>query len=136
MSGKIPHPKPEDCQGSLHPMALEGIRLFNAGQYWKAHEALEKAWLEEPGEIRHLYQGVLQVGVTYLHIQNKNYRGALKVYARSQRWLKPFPELCRGINLGQLRQDLEIAIDQVRLLGPGRLNEFDPKLLKPVVFNV
>ncbi len=136
MSGKTPHPQPQDCQGPLHPMAIEGIRLFNEGKYWGAHEALEKAWLEESGEIRHLYQGVLQVGVTYLHIKNKNYRGAMKVYARSLRWLKPFPDSCRGINLGQLRRDLETAINQVRLLGPGRLEEFDPELLKPVVLSV
>lgn len=136
MSRRIPHPQPVDCQGTLHPMALEGLRLFNARQYWKAHEALEKAWLEEPGEIRFLYQGILQAGVTYLHIQNLNYRGAMKVYARSRRWLAPFPDNCRGINLGQLRQDLETAVSQVQALGPGRIGDFNPGLFKPVVFDV
>lgn len=128
--------EPTDCQGSLHPMAVKGLQLFNTGLYWEAHEALEKAWLEEKGPVRHVYRGILQVGVVYLHIRRGNYQGAIKVHARCQRWLAPFPDLCRGIDLGQLRRDLEQVIAQVRRLGPKRIQEFDQSLLKPVVFRV
>jgi len=117
-------------------MALEGLRLFNAGAYWKAHEALEEAWLEEPSPARNLYRGILQVGVVYYHVERQNYVGALKVYARCQRWLAPFPDVCRGVDLRQLRRDLEVVIAQVRRLGPDRLQEFDRKLLKPVIYHV
>jgi hypothetical protein len=126
----------ETCQGSLHPQAIEGLNLFNAGLYWKAHEALEKAWLDEVNPIRNLYRGILQVGVVYFHIQRCNYLGAMKVFTRSQRWLEPFPDQCLGIDLAQLRRDLQIVIAQVRILGPVRLDEFDQKLLKPVNFHV
>jgi predicted metal-dependent hydrolase len=132
-SGEVlPNPDAVDCQGAIHPKAVEGLDLFNRGQYWKAHEALEAAWLAEGGEIRHLYRGILQVGVAYLHIQRCNYRGAMKMYYRSQRWLDPFPDVCRGINVGKVKQDFEIAIAQVQRLGPDRMAEFDPNLLKPV----
>ncbi|HRQ33635.1 MAG TPA: DUF309 domain-containing protein, partial [Anaerolineales bacterium] len=57
----------------LHPSAIEGLRLFNNGKYFEAHEALETAWLEERGKIRDLYRGILQVGVAYLHITRGNY---------------------------------------------------------------
>ena len=118
----------------LHPKALEGLELFNAGQYWKAHEALEAAWLAEPGELRNLYRGILQAGVAYLHAERGNYQGALKVYARSQRWLAPFPEIAYGIHIGQLRRDLDAVIAEVRRLGPKRIAELDHSLLKPVTY--
>jgi hypothetical protein len=127
-----PTPFPHDCEGELHPRAIEGIRLFNAGEYWKAHEALEDAWLDETGEIRNLYRGILQAGVTYLHIQRGNYKGAIKVYNRCQRWLTPFPGNYQGINVNQIREDLDTAIFEVKRLGPDRITEFDQSLLKPI----
>ena len=36
------------CNAPIHPQAAEGLRLFNTGEYFEAHEALEVAWLEEP----------------------------------------------------------------------------------------
>jgi uncharacterized protein len=36
----------------------EGIACFNDQRYFEAHEALETAWRNEPGQIRELYQGI------------------------------------------------------------------------------
>lgn len=123
-----------DCEGTLHPRAREGIILFNEGKYFEAHEELEAAWKDEKGKIRELYQGILQAGVTYLHITRGNYAGAIKVYARSMKWLKGWPETCRGVGIGQLRNDLDVAIEEVKRLGERRITEFDRSLLKPVVW--
>ena len=76
------------CNAPLHPQAAEGLRLFNAGEYFEAHEALEDAWNAEPGKVRELYRGILQIAVVYLHITRGNYNGAVKVYGRSQRWMR------------------------------------------------
>ncbi|HTP00488.1 MAG TPA: DUF309 domain-containing protein [Anaerolineales bacterium] len=121
-----------ECEGRLHPRAREGIVLMNEGRYFEAHEELEEAWREEKGRVRELYQGILEAAVTYLHIRRGNYPGAMKVYARSMRWLKDWPEQCRGVDVGQLRRDLATAIFEAQLLGGARLAEFDPGLLKPV----
>lgn len=125
----------ESCNAPLHPQAAEGLRLFNAGEYFEAHEALEDAWNEEKGPVRNLYRGILQVAVVYLHITRRNYNGAIKVYARSQRWIKDWPDICRGIDVEQLRRDAELAITEVRRLGLERMSEFDKSLLKPVHWN-
>lgn len=122
-----------DCSSPLHPNALLGLEHFNKGEYFEAHEELETAWRAETGEIRDLYQGILQAGVTYLHIQRANYAGALKVYQRSQKWLVKWPDVCRGVDVARLRRDLDAAIAEVRRLGPERLGEFDQTLLRPVV---
>lgn len=121
-----------DCTGILHPRAREGLRLFNAGEYFEAHEALEDAWNAEEGDAKKLYRGILQVAVTYLHITRGNYNGAVKVYERSQKWLNGLPDICKGVRVRQLRNNAERAIKEVQRLGAERIAEFDPDLFKPV----
>jgi len=125
-------PRMNDCQGKLPPHAKEGLRLFNAGEYFEAHEALELAWREETGQVRRLYQGILKTAVTYLRIQRGNYVGAVKVYDRSMKWLRMWPDICCGVNVGKLRADLDQVIAEVQRLGPEHIAEFDQSLLKPV----
>ncbi len=125
----------DPCNAPLHPQAAEGLRLFNAGQYFEAHEALEDAWNAEKGPVRELYRGILQIAVVYLHITRGNYNGAIKVYGRSQRWIKDWPELCRGIYVGELRKNAETVITEVQRLGMEKISGFDLSLLKPVKWN-
>jgi uncharacterized protein len=124
----------DPCKAPLHPQAAEGLRLFNAGAYFEAHEALEDAWNAEQGKIRELYRGILQIAVVYLHITRRNYQGAVKVYGRSQRWMKDWPEVCRGVEVGKLRRDSETIINEVLRLGMEKISEFDDSLLKPVLW--
>lgn len=124
----------DDCNGPLHPRALQGILLFNAGKYFEAHEELEAAWRQERGRVRELYQGILEAGVTYLHVRRGNYEGAIKVYGRSMKWLEAWPDICRGADVGQLRRDLSEVMGEVRRLGKARLGEFDQSLLKPLIW--
>jgi predicted metal-dependent hydrolase len=123
------------CDGSLHRDALRGLELFNLGRYFEAHEALETAWLQETGPLCDLYRGILQVAVVYLHITRHNYPGAVKVHQRCQKWLQPWPEICRGVDVGQLRRDLETAMDILKQLGPERIPEFDLWGLQPIRFS-
>ena len=122
----------DPCNAPLHPQAAEGLRLFNAGEYFEAHEALEDAWNAEKGRVRELYRGILQTAVVYLHVTRGNYNGAIKVYGRSQRWIKDWPEICRGIYVEELRKDAETVITEVRRLGMEKISEFDLSFLKRV----
>lgn len=108
------------------------MELFNAGEYWLAHEELEEAWNEESGAVRELYRAILQTAVVYLHITRGNYRGAIKVYGRVQKWITPWPDVCRGIEIGRLHRDLDTVMAEVKRLGPDRLANFDRSLFKPV----
>jgi predicted metal-dependent hydrolase len=123
------------CTGQLHPSAQKGVELFNKRKYWEAHEALEQAWLEETGPSRHLYKGILQAGVTYLQIERRNFIGMAKMYERCRKWLAPWPEVCRGIKIGQLRKDVALIILAAGELGPDRLDKIDQVLFRPLVLN-
>jgi uncharacterized protein len=128
-------PGTADCLGSLHPKAVEGLELFNLGRYFEAHEALEAAWRDESGPVRDLYRAILQVGVVYLHITNHNYPGAFKVHLRCQKWLRLWPETCRGVAVGRLKRDLEAVMTALQELGPEHITDFDMSLLKPVHYS-
>ncbi len=122
----------EDCSEPLPAAARHGLELFNRGEYFEAHEALENAWRAEKGEIRSLYQGILQAAVMYLHITRNNYGGALKMFDRCMKLLAPWPDSCRGVQVGRLRRDLSTVMETIIRLGPERLEHFDTSLFKPV----
>jgi len=124
-----------DCNGRLHPKAIEGMKLFNSKNFFEAHEALEDAWRGEKGEVRNLYRGILQAAVVYLHITRGNYDGAIKVYERCIKWLNDWSPICRGIQVGKLRNDLENVIREVRRLGRENITGFDTTWFKGVEWN-
>lgn len=108
-NGRPGWPQPEiesACQQPLHPQAIRGIELFNLGEYFAAHEALETAWRAEPGPRRELYRAILLAGVAFLHVQRNNAPGAGKVAKRCLRWLESLPPTCCGVRLEGLRLDM------------------------------
>lgn len=123
------------CQQPLPPLVHQGLQEFNIGDYYEAHETIEHAWVDEPGLIRNLYRGILQVAVAYYHIQRGNYHGALKMFLRSLQWLEPLPDECQGIQVAQLRRDSRRARQTLERLGPEGLSAFDMTLLKPVQYD-
>ena len=55
----------------------EGVKLFNAGQYWLCHEELEDHWLEDTHDPnRYVYWVVIQVATSLLHASDGNLAGA------------------------------------------------------------
>jgi len=122
----------DECVGRLHPRARKGIQLFNEGRYFEAHEELEAAWRAEANPIRHMYQGILEAGVVYLHLQRGNLAGARKVFGRSMRWLIGWPRECRGVQIGELRADLEAAIMEADRLGVTRIADISAAFFKPI----
>lgn len=123
------------CAQLMPELVKKGLEEFNAGEYYECHETLEAAWVAEPGPVRDVYRGILQVAVAYYQIQRGNYRGAMKVFLRSIQWLEPLPEKCQGIEIGRFREDARQARLALETLGPERIGEFHTGLFKPVTFD-
>jgi hypothetical protein len=122
------------CDELLSAKALHGLELFNQGEYFEAHEWLEHAWNEDHSLGRDLYRGVLQAAVAYLHIQRGNYAGAMKLFLRMRQWLDGLPAECRGVQVQQLRQDVEAARVCLEQLGPERMGDFPQGLFRPIEY--
>jgi predicted metal-dependent hydrolase len=65
-----------------------------------------------------MYQGILQIGVACYHIQNQNWRGAMKLLDRGMPKLRRFSPTCMGIDLQQLLIDAEAMRQQLLQSGP------------------
>lgn len=120
------------CGDPLPPEAAQAVDLFNAGEYYRQHDLFEALWRAEPGPVRDLYQGVLQVGVAYYQITCGNRRGALKMLRRSARLLARLPDVCRGIDVRQLREDSAHVRAALESTPAEDIAAFDRRLLKPV----
>ncbi len=92
------------CDAPAPALLVHGVEQFNAGEYWECHETLETLWHAEPGEIRDLYQGLLQVGLAFHHLLAGNRAGTLKMFRRGLPRLRHFPDCCHGLQVGKLAQ--------------------------------
>jgi predicted metal-dependent hydrolase len=90
----------------VDPCLAHGVQLFNQGHFFEAHEAWEKAWKRSDGDERTFYQGIIQAAAALLHVQRRNYAGAMSVYGKSRRNLDKLPARWVGIELAQFRADL------------------------------
>ena len=116
----------------LHPEARKGIELFNQGKFYKAHDPLELAWMKTGPPERNLYQGILQIGLAYYQISLGNYRGAIKMFNKGQRSLKPLGETMLGVDIIRVRADAKVVEETIRCLGPNHLHDLDQGLIKAV----
>ncbi len=120
------------CAQPLPDAAHSSIELFNSGQFYAAHHALEELWMNDKGAARDFYRAILQVAVAYYQIERGNYRGAVKMFLRVRQWLNPLPDVCRGVDLARLRDDTEASFARVSELGAERISEFDKSLVRPI----
>lgn len=88
----------------------EGVRLFNAGHYWHAHEQWEACWLASRDDTdRRFYKALIQSAAALVKWQQGNLRGLALNWAKSRRHLDELPAHYYGVDLHGLR----IAMDQL-----------------------
>ncbi len=84
-----------------------GIRLFNAREFYDAHEVWEDVWRESHGPEKRFLQGLIQAAVALHHQSTGNVVGACSLMERARRNLAGCPEEFGGIRVGELRLALE-----------------------------
>ena len=67
-----------------------GMKLFNSQQWYKSHDVFEEIWHETGGSERQLLQGILQIAVAQVHLENNNTNGATILYGEALGRLKRF----------------------------------------------
>lgn len=72
------------CDQPPPAQLLEGIAQFNRG------------------DLRYLYQGILQIGVAFRHLRRLNHHGTVYMLRRGSRHLAPFAPRCRRVDVQAL----------------------------------
>ena len=86
-----------------HPTFQRGVTLFNARQYFDAHEVWEDVWRAAPLDEKKYLQGLIQVAVALHHHSRGNREGARSLLDRAQRNLAHYPDSHAGVNLAAVR---------------------------------
>src|SRR6266851_2592279 len=116
----------EACRAPAPPELLQAIHEFNAGEFFDQHETLELLWRATAGVIRHLYEGILQIGVGMHHLlKNRNFHGAAVKLDHGIRLLSAFPDTCHGVDVARLRRDASSARQHLLELEPAGLERFE-----------
>jgi predicted metal-dependent hydrolase len=111
---------------------LEAITQFNRGEFFEQHETLELLWRAESRDVRHLYQGILQIGVAFHHLRRLNHHGTVYMLTRGPRYLAPFAPRCQSVDVQALLDDAAAALREVERLGTDQLQEFDWRLVPQI----
>jgi len=108
------------------PAFLDGVRLFNSGRFFEAHEAFEELLDDVEADGRwDLLVALIQVAVGY-HKLSSGHDGAARMLELGLEKLAAFPDVAWGVDVGALRarvgEDVGAAAAAARLASdPPRL---------------
>src|SRR5688572_22409536 len=81
------------------PRLLKGIDEFNQGLFFECHETLEAIWLEEHGDDRNFYQGIIQIAAGYFKWEQRVPAGAIKLWRSGLEKIAGYGPVHLGVNL-------------------------------------
>jgi len=83
-----------------------GILLFNAREFYDAHEVWEDVWRESEGMEKRFLQGLIQAAVAFHHHSTGNVVGASSLMERARKNLVACPSEFGGVRVDDLLESL------------------------------
>mgnify|MGYP005644518183 FL=1 len=77
----------------------EGLNYFKSGDYFEAHESWEDLWSDFYLEDRKFIQGLIQLSVSFVHLERENMNGAKSLLNKSIEKFQLFSGVHRNVNL-------------------------------------
>ena len=107
-----------------------GRALYNQGHHWDSHEAWEDAWQEEEGEVKLLFQGLIQVAAAmHKALVQAQPASCVKLLSSALQKLDPLPAEAGGLDLAAFRLRSRRALDQAEQWSRGLVPAFDRALV-------
>jgi uncharacterized protein len=107
----------------------EGLRLYNAGEFFTAHEAWESVWLGSPEPEKTFLQGLIQVTAAFHHLRRDNPLGTMLLLQAALRRLDRYPAGFGGISVALLCHDIR---ERLRMLeGGGPTSQLSSPRIRP-----
>ena len=88
-----------DAPDTPDPRFLEGVALFNRGEYFEAHEVWEDWWRDCPASERRFAQALIQAAVAVYHYRRGNYAGASRLFHSGRRYMDAYRPTHCGLNV-------------------------------------
>jgi predicted metal-dependent hydrolase len=110
----LPPGDPERFRDS--PGLLHGVELFNAGEFWEAHEAWEGVWMPYRREAgADFFKGLIQIAAGCHHHRRRNRNGALIKWRSGVDHLRPWLPEAHGLLLQTLVDQIEACREALEL---------------------
>ena len=91
-----------------------GMKLFNSCDWYMAHDVFEEIWHETIGPERLILQGILQIAVAQIHLENGNINGATILYGEALGRLKKPRFDSLGLDIPKLCKIAETRLDYLQ----------------------
>ena len=89
----------------------EGVRRFNRGDFFEAHEDFEAVWREASYPARLCCMALTKIAAGFVHARNANDRGAGRLLEEGLRWLAPFEPSYAGLDTQLLSRGVRGWLD-------------------------
>ena len=116
---------------TIETLFEEGKSKYLRGEYFDAHEIWEDLWSDYYLIDRKLIQGLIQLCVSLVHLDNGNLKGAKSLLKKSIEKLSQFEKTDRSINLKLLKEDLITLEKEYKSLT--RVRDFDWSFVPRIV---
>src|SRR5687767_13119770 len=90
-----------------------GVALYNAGEFWHAHEAWEQVWMDAPNAERGFYQGLIQVAAAFVHLMRDEYPGTVSLLREGTAKLERYGVEHKGVEVGRLVEEARAVGERV-----------------------
>lgn len=91
----------------------DGLRLYEAGHYFEAHEFWEAVWLRSAEPEKAFLQGVIQVTAAMHHLRRENRLGATRLLHAALRKIEPHGMAFGGLAAGELCEDIRDRLQRL-----------------------
>ncbi len=85
----------------------KGLNEYEKGDYFEAHEAWEDLWSDYNFPDRKFIQGLIQLSVSFVHLNNGNMIGARNLLKKCQGKFSGYKGIHREINMNELKFAIE-----------------------------
>jgi hypothetical protein len=99
-----------------------GVELFNAGQFFEAHEALEAAWTPLKGPRRFFLQALIHLAVGFYHHERGNQAGAVRQLRKGLKKLAAYLPSCEQIDTAAIYRAAAECLERIQ--AGDRLEQF------------
>ena len=104
----------ELCEILQSKQFLEGIRLFNGGFYWEAHEEWEEVWREQAGDGKIFVEAFVQMAEAYSFIKLGKAATAIYLFEKSIKKFAEYERIRCTILISAIVADLKKTLDNLR----------------------
>jgi hypothetical protein len=125
---------PDETASAQTNALRKGVLLFNHQLFFEVHEVLEAQWVNETGEEKRFFQGLIQLAVAFHHLGNNNLRGALSLLRDGMAKIAPHQPAFLGIELRDFLLNVQACRAELLQLGPEGLESFPPEKIPRLRF--